>query len=615
MAETVADIAIGVTADIAPLMRETARAEAAIGRFDRAVKGVGSGMANFGTKAMAFGSNMAFAAAAVGAVSAAVLTLVRNAANAGEAIANSSKAAGMSTTAYQEYAYALSEAADMSGDEFADATVKLNKRLGEAMAGSEEATAALVKLGISQADIASGSVNTDTALAALVTTLENTTDPAVAAAIAAEVLGRSGARLGGMLSGTTGQTDALRESARSLGIVMSEDAVDASDDFNQAFDATVKQIDAVKNAIAGSLMPTITDVVIPEVQKAITTVGAFAEIIGEVKAAFDGVPEPVKMAIGKLMDAINPVGAAAETLGAAWTKWGEDFKAAIGGAIDFVTGKFDAFMGLIDTIVNTLREWKSTAAEFLNITPMTPEYSNPDGGADESTGQGIFGSGGSMMLPGGAGSDTLGVSMADGMVNGFVNRMAERSGEIAATVDTIPQIARDQLGIHSPSTVFADIGGNIGEGLAQGIASSAAAVAASIEGINGTAVGSTKNMVSETLGVLGQLFKGSKAIAAAQAVVNAWAGATEALKLPFPANVLAFGKVLATGLSAAQAIRGTNVGSSGSGSAGAAAAPTSQSVANITLNGDSFSRSSIEDLFRQINDGLKTGRTINLVTA
>ena len=93
MAETVADIAIGVTADIGPLMRETARAEAAMGKFDRAVKGIGGRMTALGGQAMAFGSNMSFAAIAVGGVSAAVMAMVRNSANLGEAIANNSKAA------------------------------------------------------------------------------------------------------------------------------------------------------------------------------------------------------------------------------------------------------------------------------------------------------------------------------------------------------------------------------------------------------------------------------------------------------------------------------------------------------------------------------------------
>lgn len=646
MAKTVADIAIGVTADIGPLMRETARAEAAMTKFDRVVSGIGRGLSDFGGKATALGAKMSLATAAMGAAAGAAIALTRSAADAGEAVANNAKAAGMSTTAYQEYAYALSEAADMSGEEFADATVKLNKRLGEAMAGSVSARKSFEALGISQADIASGAVTGDQAMAALVATLEKTADPAVAAAIASEVLGRSGARMGGMLAGTTGAVDGLRESARSLGIIMSEDAVQASDKFNESWDATAKQLEAVKIALATALMPVIVDQLIPALQnQVIPAIVAVVNKLGEWITAFQELPEPVQTAIGivaglfavggpllmaigatasvigALVAATGPIGlliAAAGLLTAAWTIWGDDIKAIIGGTIDWATEKFNGFLALINTIVETLRSWKDTAAEFLNVTPMTPDYSNPDGGADESTGQGIFGGGGSMMVPGGAGNDQLGVAIADGMVNGMAARLAERSGEIAAIVDAIPQIARDQLGIQSPSTVFAEIGGNIGAGLAQGIASSAAAVAASIEGINGTAVNSTKGMVSETLGVLGQLFKGSKAIAAAQAVVNAWAGATEALKLPFPANVLAFGKVLATGLSAAAAIRGTNIGggSGGSGGAsGAVAAPPAQSFANITLNGDTFSRNSIEQLFAQLNDGLKQGRIINLVRA
>ena len=637
MAETVADIAIGVTADIGPLMRETARAEAALGKFDRVVQGVGRGFSDFGGKATALGARMSIATAAIGAAAGAAIAITRSAADAGEAIANGAKAANMSTTAFQEYRYALSEAADMSGEEFADASVKLNKRLGEAMAGSRSAQAAFEKLGISQADLAAGTVTGDTAMAALVKTLETTTDPAIAAAIATEVLGKSGARMGGMLAGTAGTVDALRESARSLGIVMSKDAVEASDKFNEKWDATVKQFEAVKIAIATQLMPIIVNELLPLIQeKVIPVIVSIINKIGEWVTAFQELPAPVQSAIeivaglfavggplllaigvtasviGALVAAAGPIGlliVAAGLLTAAWLKWGDEFKAIIGGAIDWVTGKFTAFMALIDGVIGKLKSWKDTAADFIGAGDPSTFTPNPNYKPDPMSNIG----GGVDRLGGGAGHDQLGIDMADGMVNGMTARLSERSSEIAAAINTIPQIARDQLGIQSPSTVFAEIGGNIGAGLAQGISASAAVVAASIQTVNSGAVTSTKGMVSETLGVLGQLFQGSKAIAAAQAVVNAWAGATEALKLPFPANLLAFGKVLATGLSAVSAIKGTSIGSSGSGSASAPSIAAPQSVANITLNGDTFSRDSLESLFSQINQGLKTGRTINLV--
>ena len=642
MASAVGDVVIGVTADIGPLLRETQRAEAAMNRFSGVMKGIGGGFSNLGARATDLGKRMSIATGAITAAGAAALALTRSAANMGEEIANGAKAAGMSTTAFQEYRYALSEAADMSDEDFANAAVRLNKVLGEAAQGSKTAAAALDAIGISAADIASGTITTDEAMARLVGTLEKTTDPALAAAIATDVLGKSGARMGGLLAGTAGDVDALRSTAQSLGLVMSEDAVNASDKFNEAWDRTAKQIEAVKMAIAEKLMPILTNDLLPLIQNTvIPAVIAVVNKIGEWATVFQALPGPVKEAIsvialalgtggpllvaigmvstafGALVAATGPIGlfiAAAALAAAAWAKWGDDIKATIGGAIDWVTAKFDAFMGKINAIVETLRAWKDTAADFIGagdrstFTP-NPDY-QPDPNGPETWGAGMDSMGG------GAGSDMLGISMADGMVNGLQAQLEARKADIAAAVDAIPQIARDRLGIHSPSTVFAEIGSNVSQGMANGIASAGDLVRAAVTSMGDGAVTSTRGFVSETLGVLGDLFQGSKAIAAAQALVNAWAGASEALKLPFPANILSFGKVLATGMGAVRAIQGARVGGGGGGggaSAAVAAPAAPQSIANVTLNGDYFSRGSVESLFEQINQGLKQGRVINMV--
>jgi len=61
-------------------------------------------------------------------------------------------------------------------------------------------------------------------------------------------------------------------------------------------------------------------------------------------------------------------------------------------------------------------------------------------------------------------------------------------------------------------------------------------------------------------------------------------------------------------------IKSASVGGGGAGGAGSVATPSApQSVANITLNGDTFSRGSVEAIFEQINEGLRQGRVINLV--
>jgi hypothetical protein len=126
---------------------------------------------------------------------------------------------------------------------------------------------------------------------------------------------------------------------------------------------------------------------------------------------------------------------------------------------------------------------------------------------------------------------------------------------------------------------------------------------------------------------MGQLFKGSKVIAIAQALINAWQGATEALKLPFPSNLAAFASVLATGLGAVQSIKSTNPGSStGAGApaaaaaapaaaapaAAAAGAPAAQpgTVFQVSLVGDSFSRAGLGSLIDMLNQATKQGHRI-----
>jgi len=685
MAKTVADIAIGVGMDISALLSGSAKAEAAMGRFDRALNSVGNGLQSVGGKMTAAGKTMSIATAAIAGVTGAAIAMTKATADQLEAIQNSAKAAGVSAEFYQEMAYAVGEVADISEEDLGAAMVKLNKTLGDAQGGAKGATEALKKLGFTQDQISAGSIGNEAAFGAMIAKLEEMENPTEAAALAADLLGKSGARLGGLMAGTAGQVDELRQKARDLGVIFSEDTTQAADDFNRKWDDVALQIGAVKVAIADSLMPVMTNELLPLISdKVIPAIVWLVNKIGDMGNAFSALPEPAKAAIeivaglfavgGPLMIGIGLVSTALGALVAgpaapfvlmamaagaiitAWATWGDDIKAAIGPAVtwisdtvtplfdalgpfgqliaapvkivaafisfgsdikgalaagmDWVIGKFDALLAKITMLTEKLTAWKGAVDEFFATdTSNLPTYGPSD--AESVTG-------GAGVLGGGTG----GGAMADGLANGFVDGLAGRQEDINGAVDGMTQGVRDRLGIKSPSTVFAEIGGYIAEGLAQGITSAQGLVSSAMQTVGQTSVASMKGYATDALGVLGDLFQGSKAIAAAQALVNAWAGASEALKLPFPSNLIAFGKVLATGLGAVQAIKGASIGGGGGGgrsgggsTSTAAAAPQTQSVANITLVGDTFSRDSIADLFKQINEGLKSGRTINLVNA
>lgn len=114
-----------------------------------------------------------------------------------------------------------------------------------------------------------------------------------------------------------------------------------------------------------------------------------------------------------------------------------------------------------------------------------------------------------------------------------------------------------------------------------------------------------------------KLLQAQKSFAAAQALVDAWGAHNKVLNdptLPWWARIASAGQVLAAGIGAVSAIRGVSesgssaasAGASSAASAGAAPAIPTQTV-SINLQGDTFSRGSVEGLLEQIQSQLDRG--------
>ncbi|MDP2355212.1 MAG: hypothetical protein Q8M31_04025 [Beijerinckiaceae bacterium] len=113
----------------------------------------------------------------------------------------------------------------------------------------------------------------------------------------------------------------------------------------------------------------------------------------------------------------------------------------------------------------------------------------------------------------------------------------------------------------------------------------------------------------------------AKALGIAQALINTYTGATQALaSAPFPYNMAAFGAVLAKGMSAVAAITSVNTsgggnskggaggGYSGGGATGASAAPaTAGRSMYLTFHGTSYNRDQMRDLAEQMEAFHKDG--------
>lgn len=636
MTKVVGDIAINVTADIGPLVREMDRGEAALNRFDRAANRISSGFKSFAAGAAVMAGRLSIVTAAMGAATAAALALAKDAAETGDRIAKSARQAGVSAQYYQEMEFAIRQVTNLTQDEFDKALVMLNRRLGEAQQGSSNAVKAFEKLGFSQANLASGAVTTEQAMDAATRVLSGIQDPALRAAVATELFGRAGAKLGGQLGGASGEIASLRQQAGELGLVLDGDALDASEKFGDAWDSLERSFETLKVKIAADLLPFMVNTLIPALRdQVIPAVAAVAQGIKDLAGWFEGLSQPVQDAAGYIEAAFNPgsaamlaiasLTAAAPTLAKAWEDWGGRFKTAVGGAIDYVTEKFNAFLTLLDRI-------KTGIAEALSSTPAQTQRArdalkSSGAGLGPSFGQnGINAPGSGEPAPGGGGGGGgggIGVETANGLINGFIATMAARQPEIDAAINAVPLRARELLGVQSPSTVFAEIGTYVGQGFADGIASAQGLVASAVGRIGATAVDGAQNTVQQVLSSMSQLFTKSKPLAAAIALINTWQGATEALKLPWPKNLAAFASVVSTGLGAVKAIRSTtSSGSSGGGAGGgstsgggqsaAAAAPAPTQTLNFTITNDpfGFGERLVRQLAQQLNEASRNGAAI-----
>lgn len=637
MANVVGGVAIAVTADIGPLIRETNRAKGVMSGFDRATQRMGGGLNRVGAGVVAFGSKVGLLTAGIGALAGVALAFTSNAAAMGDAIGDGAKAAGLSTTAFQEYRFALKEAADMTDDEFASAMQKLNKSLGEAREGSLTAIRAFEKIGISQADIASGSVDTEDALAAFVTKMESLEDPAIAAALATDLFGKSGAGLGAALSGVPGQVGALVARARELGVVLGPDAVKAAGEFDQKMKELGAQLEATKIKLANVLLPVmvneflpfLTDTLVPGIQTTIDKIAEWGTAIGSVVVPLEAMIAEFSAKFGEIAPMVSALfegpGAPLAMLGAAITvigpKWAE-ISTAASSAFTAIGGFIDAEIERLGRMLTKIGEVAAGLARLFQASPEATGavndsmrqnaidlgYIQPDGGRDR---QGNTG-----RPPNGGSNSSTGASLIDGMVDGMNLTLQERLPEIQAAAQLVTDTFRAQLGVQSPSTVFTEIGQFVGQGLANGIASTQGIVSSAVGVLGDSAVQSSDAMVDGVLAGLDTLFAGSKQVGAGIALINTMIGASEEIKKG-TFGFASAARVIAQGMTFVKAIKGAKKSGEGGagargGGGGAAAAQQPTTTMQFTFQNDpfGFSESFARQMVAQLNKAQQSGSRI-----
>ena len=205
-----------------------------------------------GVGAAVCGAMAAIGAGAV-AAGAALYNMATETAEAGNAINQTSLQLGMSREAVQEWDYVLGQ----NNASIYYLTYGM-RRLTGAMGSVEEdggkVGQAITRLGLDFDEVRRKSP--EDAMDALVRAFQDMEEGADKTALALQIFGqRGGLMLTPMLNTTAEATDALRKEAHALGMVMSDDMIDASAGFNNSMDRLQRTFGGVKNAIGAQLLP------------------------------------------------------------------------------------------------------------------------------------------------------------------------------------------------------------------------------------------------------------------------------------------------------------------------------------------------------------------------
>lgn len=230
--------------------------------YEKSVKGAVSSGKNLGDKLTSTFNTIKKAAAAVISVAVikkgidSVINLANEIAAAGDAIDKQSQALGLSRKAYQEWDYILSQNG-ASINSLGVSMKTLNSAILSAAEGGEEAKSAFAKLGLGIHEIEN--LNMEDQFEAVVRAFQRMPAGAKKSALAVQLFGRNGMELLPLLNSSSTSIDELRQAAEDLGIIMSDDAVDASVEYTNAIDTMKRSFNALKYNIGSQLLPVMTN--------------------------------------------------------------------------------------------------------------------------------------------------------------------------------------------------------------------------------------------------------------------------------------------------------------------------------------------------------------------
>lgn len=199
--------------------------------------------------------------------------------SAGDSVDKMSQKIGTSKKGYQEWEYVLSQNG-MEISSLQGGMKKLTANMDDAKAGGDSASAMFKKLGVSVTDSSGKLKSQEQMFNESVTALQNMEDGTEKAALANDLFGKSGQKLMPLLNGSAESTEALKQKANDLGMVMSDKAVKGSVDLTDSMDTLKRASSGLRNNFVGSFTPALSGIV----SSASNVVGGLSNMMKEVSS-------------------------------------------------------------------------------------------------------------------------------------------------------------------------------------------------------------------------------------------------------------------------------------------------------------------------------------------
>lgn len=369
---------------------DSAEAEKSIAKTDEKVESFGTKLGKGIKTAAKWGAALGAGAAVVGA---GMMKMATNSAETTDRIDKLSQKIGLSRQGFQELDFITSQSG-MSIENLQGGFKALTNSIDQAANGTGKGAKSFAALGISVKDANGNIKDQETVFNEAVLALQNMEEGTEKAKLANDLFGRSGSEMMPLLNGAAGSMEEMRKQAHELGLVMSDESIDAGVAFTDTMDQLKRSFQTAVSEIGVKFMPLITKFAdfimanMPMIQSTISTV--FSVLSSAVETAITGISKVVDwfrmmatvfkensdiivpalvamaavifgtmipawvasasaaissaiataLAFAPVTLAIAAVGLAVAGLALIWRKWGDDIKRIVGPVVDAVVAWF-----------------------------------------------------------------------------------------------------------------------------------------------------------------------------------------------------------------------------------------------------------------------------------